>query len=245
MNRVVIVTGAGHGIGAAIARAFADEGDDVVITDIDADAAQDVALGIRGSGGSATAHRHDVSSDEAWAELSNELRVAGRMPSVVVNNAFRNTVAVAHELAPADWHATIDVTLGGVYRSVRTFHDTLTASRGTIVNIASIHALFAWPGHPAYAAAKGGMVALTRQLSRDYAPHVRVNAVLPGSIETRLWDAMDADERADAARQTTLGRLGRPEEIASVAVFLAGDGASYITGAAIPVDGGLSTTVTT
>jgi NAD(P)-dependent dehydrogenase (short-subunit alcohol dehydrogenase family) len=245
MNRVVVVTGAGHGIGAAIARAFAAEGDDVVVTDIDVDAAQEVALAIRASGGSATAHRLDVASDEAWDALSHELRSAGRPPSVVVNNAFRNTIAPAHELAPADWQSTIDVILGGVYRSVRTFHDTLSAARGSIVNVASMHALFAWPGHPAYAAAKGGVVALTRQLSLEYAPDVRVNAVLPGSIETRVWDSIDVAGRAAAAGQTTLGRLGRPEEVASVVVFLAGDGASYVTGAAVPVDGGLGTTVTT
>lgn len=245
MSRVVLVTGAGHGIGAAVARTFADVGDDVVVTDVDLDAAQGVALGIREAGGSATAHRLDVASDGAWDALSHALRSDGRPPAVIVNNAFRNTVAPAHELAPTDWQATLDVSLGGVYRSVRAFHDTLVAARGAIVNVASVHARFAWPDHPAYAAAKGGVVALTRQLSLDYAPHVRVNAVLPGSIETRVWDKADDATRDAAARQTTLRRLGRPEEIASVVVFLAGDGASYITGAEIPVDGGLTTTVTT
>ena len=241
MNRVVVVTGAGHGIGAAIARAFASEGDDVVVTDIDLNAADATARAI---GGSATAHGLDVSSDEAWDALSTELRATGRLPSVVVNNAFRNVVVPAHELPPEEWALTVDVILGGVYRSIRTFHDTLAAAGGSIVNVASVHALLAWRGHPAYAAAKGGVVALTRQLSLEYAPRIRVNAVLPGSIDTRVWDVVDEAGLDAAARQTTLGRLGRPEEIASVVVFLAGDGASYITGAAIPVDGGLSTTVT-
>ncbi|WP_022891633.1 SDR family NAD(P)-dependent oxidoreductase [Agromyces subbeticus] len=245
MNRVVLITGAANGIGAAVARAFAEQGDDVVVTDVDATTAADVARDIRERGGSATAHSLDVASDAAWQALSDELRAAGRAPAVLVNNAFRNTVAPAHELAPADWQATVDVTLGGVYRSVRTFHDALTAARGAVVNVASVHALLAWPGHPAYAAAKGGIVALTRQLSVEYAPHVRVNAVLPGSIATRVWESVDETARAAALRQATLGRFGLPEEIASVVVFLAGAGASYVTGVALPVDGGQSTTVAT
>lgn len=245
MSRVVLITGAAHGIGAATAQAFARAGDDVVVTDVDEAAALETAGALRAAGHRATGHRLDVSADQEWERLSTELRAADRPPAVVVNNAFRNTVAPAHLLQPGDWQSILDVSLAGVYRSVRTFHDTLTEARGSIVNVASVHALLAWPGHPAYAAAKGGMVALTRQLSLDYAPHVRVNAVLPGSILTRVWDGVDPDGHEAALRQATLGRFGRPDEIASVIVFLAGEGASYITGVALPVDGGMSTTVAT
>jgi NAD(P)-dependent dehydrogenase (short-subunit alcohol dehydrogenase family) len=243
VSRVVLITGAGNGIGGASADAFAGQGDDVVVTDVDESAAIRVAESLRAAGRAATGHRLDVSSDEEWSRLSAALRAEGRPPAVIVNNAFRNTVAPAHLLEPGDWHSILDVTLSGVYRSVRTFHDTLTDARGSIVNVASVHALLAWPGHPAYAAAKGGVVALTRQLSLEYAPHVRVNAVLPGSILTRVWDGVDPEDHESALRQATLGRFGRPEEVASAIVFLAGDGASYITGAALPVDGGMTTTV--
>lgn len=245
MRRTVLVTGGGHGIGAATARAFAEIGDDVVVTDIDRGAAEVVADDIRRSGGAATGHTLDVSMTADWTRLSDELRNAGRPPGVVVNNAFLHIPGQAHEMDDEQWNRQLDVTLSGVWRSIRTFHDTLTSARGSMVNVSSVHALLAWPGYPAYAAAKGGIVALTRQLSFDYAPHVRVNAVLPGSIETRVWDAASQAGREAAARQATLGRLGRPEEVAAVIRFLASEDASYVTGVALAVDGGQTTTVAT
>lgn len=237
------MTGAGHGIGAAVAQMFAARGDDVIVTDVDAEAAAKVAQLITSDGGMASAHRLDVASQSDWDSVAHELEGMHRLPSVVVNNAFRNVVAPAHELDSDGWESTLSVTLTSVYRSVRTFHDALVRNRGCLVNVSSVHALMAWAGHPAYAAAKGGMVALTRQLSMEYAPHVRVNAVLPGSIQTRVWDTVDAVAHAAAVKQSTLGRLGTPEEVASVVCFLASDEASYVTGIAVPVDGGQTSTV--
>jgi NAD(P)-dependent dehydrogenase (short-subunit alcohol dehydrogenase family) len=241
--RCVIVTGAGHGIGAATARRFAADGDLVIVTDVDLEAAEAVAASIRSTGGSGEAVWLDVGDSEAWAALRRALDDKQLAPAVVVNNAFRNTVAAAHDLDPAQWRSTIDVSLGGVYLSVHTFHDTLSAQRGSVVNVASVHALMAWRGHPAYAAAKGGVVALTRQLSLEYAPEVRVNAVLPGSIDTRVWDSASPEQRAAAAAAVSLGRLGTADEVAAVVAFLAGPEASYVTGAALPVDGGLTTSI--
>lgn len=243
--RTVLITGAGNGIGAASARAFGTAGDDVVVTDIDDDAAARVAAEISNAGGRASSHTLDVSNPAAWRSVSNELRRAGRPPAVVVNNAFLLITRPAHELDEDDWNRQLSVTLSAVYRSIHTFHDTLTGAGGNIVNVASVHALMAWPGHPAYAAAKGGMLALTRQLSVEYAPHIRVNCVIPGSIQTRVWDTADDADRKMAAQQSTLGRLGRPEEVAAAIKFLASDAASYITGTSIVVDGGQTSTVAT
>ncbi len=243
--RTVLVTGAGNGIGAAAARAFALAGDDVVVTDIDGVAAEGVAAQIREKGGRASSHALDVADPSAWDAISDDLRRADRAPAVVVNNAFLLIARAAHELDEDDWNRQIGVTLSAVYRSMHTFHDTLTAARGSMVNVASVHSLVAWPRHPAYAAAKGGVIALSRQLSVEYAPHVRVNCVLPGSIETRIWDAVDEAGREEAARQATLGRFGRPEEVAAAIVFLASEGASYITGASLVVDGGQTTRIAT
>lgn len=244
-STTALITGAAHGIGAATARALAQAGDDVVIADIDLDAARLVADEIRAAGGAATAHLLDVSSAEGWVALEVELRSAERLPGKIVNNAFFHVLSPAHELSEIDWARQVDVTLNAVWRSMKTFHDALTAQRGSMVNVASVHANFAWPGYSAYAAAKGGVVALSRQLSLEYAPEVRVNAVLPGSIETRIWDHADEAGRAAAIAQATLGRMGTPDEVANVICFLASDAASYVTGAAVPVDGGQSTTVAT
>lgn len=241
MKRTVLITGAGNGIGAATARAFGAAGDDVVVTDISLADAQAVAASIP----HATAHMLDVSDSDSWSAISAELRATNRPPAVIVNNAFVHVSAPAHELAEEDWNRELSVTLSGVYRSMRTFHDTLTAARGSMVNVSSVHALVAWPGHPAYAAAKGGIVALSRQLSFEYAPHIRVNSVLPGSILTRVWDSVDHEGLAAAVRQASLGRLGRPEEVASAILFLASDAASYITGTSLVVDGGQTSTTAT
>ncbi len=239
----VFITGAGSGIGAATATAFAAAGHDVIVTDIDGGRATAVAAGIVADGGAATGHRLDVADPQAWDMLAAELHEAGRSPGIVVNNAYAVVDAPAHEQTEVDWNRQLSVTLSSVYRSVRAFHASLTAAGGSVVNVGSVHALVAWPARPAYAAAKGGVVALTRQLSIDYAPKVRVNCVLPGSILTRVWDGTDEAGLSAAARQASLGRLGRADEVASAILFLAGDGASYITGTTLVVDGGQTTSV--
>ena len=155
MTRTVLITGAGNGIGAAAARVFAAAGDDVIVTDIDADAAAAVAAQIVAAGGAATAHRLDVADSEQWQQLSIELRSASRPPAVIVNNAFFQVAGIAHEQSEDVWKQQLSVTLSSVYRAMRTFHDTLTAARGSMVNVSSVHGVLSWAEQPAYGARQG------------------------------------------------------------------------------------------
>ena len=237
-----LVTGGGHGIGAATCRRLAAEGAVVVVADLDLDAAEVVAAELGDHG---RAVRLDVGAPESWDALADWAGGVGAPDGfdVVVNNAFTVVVRPAGELSPADWDRQIAVDLSGVYHCIRVLLDGLVARRGAVVNVASVHAVTGYPGHPAYAAAKGGVVALTRQLSAEYGASVRFNAVLPGAIQTRLWDTATPEDLAHHAGLAAAKRLGRPEEVAAAIAFLASSDASYVSGACLTVDGGLTTSV--
>lgn len=239
-GQVVVVTGGANGIGAATSRRFAEEGATVLIADVDDLLGALVAEEIRTRWGSADHVHCDVSDAGDWAALRDRVESLGRGLHVLHSNAFYERAAPAHELAQESWDAQIAVTLKGTYLGVATFAPLLGATGGSVVITSSVHALVGLPGHPAYAAAKGGLSALTRQLATEYGPQVRVNAVVPGPIETRAWSAISDEDRARSARSTVLGRLGRPEEVASVVTFLASSESSYVTGANVVVDGGWS-----
>ena len=237
-GRVVLVTGAASGIGAAAATRFAEEGASVVLADIEEAGAERVAAEIRGGGHEAFAVRCDVSSRSDWEEVSGLVRQRHGRLDVLHNNAFARDLAPAHLLEESSWERQLAVSLSSVYLSVRTFLPDLLEARGSIVNTSSVHALLGFPSHPAYAAAKGGIVALTQQLAVEYGPAIRVNCVLPGPIQTAVWDTASAEDLRRAAAGTAAGRMGRPEEVAAAVVFLASDDASYITGTSLLVDGG-------
>jgi NAD(P)-dependent dehydrogenase (short-subunit alcohol dehydrogenase family) len=237
-DRVALVTGAGNGIGAATARRLADEGADVIVADIDDDLGPAVTKQIQDAGGSATFVRLDVSSAKDWEQAARYVAEQHGRLDLLHSNAARVIIHPAHELTEGDWDAQLRVCLTGAWLGVRTFIDDLRRVRGSVVLTSSVHALVGMAGHPAYAAAKGALCALGRQLAVEYGPEVRVNTVLPGPIMTAMWDRVSEQDRITSAEATVAKRLGRPEEVAAVVAFLASDDASYMTGTSVVVDGG-------
>jgi glucose 1-dehydrogenase len=234
-EKVAIVTGGGSGIGAATAERLAEEGATVVIADVMDGPGEEVARRVSG-----VFVHCDVSSSSDWASLRSAVVDRWGRLDVLHSNAALDRPAPSHELAEADWDLVVAVGLKATYLGVGAFVGALRASGGAVVVTSSVHAVAGLPGHPAYAAAKGGLCALIRQLAVEYGPAVRVNAVVPGPVLTGMWDDVGEAERERSARATVAGRLGRPEEVAAAVAFLASGDASYITGATLVVDGGWS-----
>ncbi|MCD0447330.1 SDR family oxidoreductase [Glycomyces sp. A-F 0318] len=239
MNRfeggVAVVTGGAKGIGAACAARLASEGATVYVADVDEEAGRRLAERAEGD---VRFQRCDASGAEDWAALSSTVLGAHGRLDTLVSNAFASVPGAAHEIAEADWDLTLDVTLKAAYLGVKTFIEPLRAARGAVVAVSSVHAHRSHPGYTAYAAAKGGLSALVRQLAVEYAPDVRFNSVAPGPILTTHWADTSEEEIEFAGGQTLAGRVGRPEEVAAAVAFLASGEAGYVNGAELPVDGG-------
>jgi len=248
-GKVAIVTGGSRGIGQAIAERFAREGAAVVLVARTRAALETIAAAIARDGGAAAVLAGDATTEEVNAEMvALAERRFGRVTTLVANMGADLTAA-ATETTPADWDACLASDLKHLYLGARAAIPAMRAGGGgAIVSIASTAALRGIPNHAAYCAAKAGLANLTRALALDHGPHgIRANCICPGAVETpmlREWLAsfgpQESEMRSRLVARAPLGRMGRPEEIANLACFLASDEASYMTGAVIPVDGGTS-----
>jgi NAD(P)-dependent dehydrogenase (short-subunit alcohol dehydrogenase family) len=247
-NRAAIVTGAAMGIGRASALALAREGAAVTIADVDEAAGNKTRADIEAAGGRAIFVRTDVTSlADAKAATEGTLKAFGRI-DILVNNAARAIGGVVDEIEEDDWNRVISNNLTSVWRFMKCVVPVMRKQGGgAIVNISSVQSLKGFHGWPAYAAAKGGINALTQQTAAELAPaKIRVNAVAPGTIMTPLnekvfreaADPQDLIDRWNAAHP--IGRFGEAEEVAELVLFLASDRSSFITGDIIRVDGGLA-----
>jgi NAD(P)-dependent dehydrogenase (short-subunit alcohol dehydrogenase family) len=250
-GRVAIVTGGGTGIGRAVAARLVAEGAMVVIAEVKPELGEAAAIELRRAGGHVRFIACDVSSSaEVQAMMDSVVREEGRLDVLVNNAGLPGPLVPIDQLDDTAWQRVIGVNLGGVFHCVKYATPALVASgRGAIVNIASTFGMIGAPHTPAYAASKGGVIALTRQLAVDLGPRgVRVNAVSPGYVDNDMDQRRTRMTAADAAanlaaRQAAaalqpLGRQADTSEIAAAVAFLASDDASFMTGAIVPVDGG-------
>lgn len=239
-GRTAVVTGAASGIGAACARRLAADGAAVLLTDVRP--AEEEVERIRKDGGRARALVADVADEDAWAQAAGLAREEFGPVGILVSNAYTVEVAPADATSRASWDRQLAVCLTAAFLGVRACLPDLRDTEGSVVIISSVHALVGLPGHPAYAAAKGGLVALGRQLAVEYGPAVRVNTVLPGPIRTAAWDRVAPADQARSIAETVAHRFGEPDEVAAAVSFLVSSDASYITGTSLVVDGGWSAT---
>jgi NAD(P)-dependent dehydrogenase (short-subunit alcohol dehydrogenase family) len=240
-GKIALVTGAGSGIGRATARRLAAEGARVACIDLALDAAGETARAIEKAGGTAWAARVDVTDQAAGERIVAETVEHFGGLTTLVNSAGVRPVT-GDKAPPADeWQRVVDVNLTGTYFISRAGAKAIEASDGgSITNLASIFGLVGGSLAPSYAASKGAVVNLTRQMALQWAPRVRVNCVCPGVIETPMTAALRADPgwREAVLQRYPLGRFGQPEDVAAAILYLASDDAAFVTGVALPVDGG-------
>jgi NAD(P)-dependent dehydrogenase (short-subunit alcohol dehydrogenase family) len=244
-DRIAVITGAGGGIGRACAIEFAKAGAKVVVADVNSPSAQQTVQDIEAAGGVGLSVPTDVADPSAVEYLAAEtLRAFGEV-HVLLNNAAIQVNKTVEDTTVEEWNREIAVNLGGVFLCSKFFLPHLRKTRGAIINMSSVNGFFVEPFCAGYCATKAAIIALTKAMAIDHGKEgVRVNCICPGYIDAGLAEGYfqaqpdPAAARVAAGKLHALWRIGRPEEVARVAVFLASDDASFMTGSAVVVDGG-------
>ncbi len=243
-DRVAVITGGGSGIGAGIAKCFAREGASVVLVDINEEEAQAVASEIEGDGGRALPLHFDVGREEDVRRAVDETKNAFGRVDIAVNCAIQMAPGPLLDLSLEDWERLLRVGLTGTFLMCREAGRAMAAEGrgGAIVNLSSNGGLAPYPGTGAYSTCKAGVIMLTKQASLEWASHgIRVNAICPAHVETPLTAYLkDPEIRKGREDATPLGRIGQPEDVAAGALYLASDDASWVTGTALVIDGGVT-----
>jgi 3-oxoacyl-[acyl-carrier protein] reductase len=240
-NQVAVVTGAGRGIGRAIALRFAAEGADIVCVSRTAENSAKVAEEVRALGRRAWGHAVDVSDGAAVGTAAEAILAEAGKVDILVNNAGVTRDGLLMRMSEADWDTVLDTNLKGAFLFTKGFTRALIKQRsGRIINVASVIGLIGNAGQANYAASKAALIGFTKSAARELASRgITVNALAPGFIETDMTSVLGEQVRTELLNRIPLNSFGKPEDIAEAALFLAGPGARYITGQVLTVDGGM------
>ena len=241
-NKVAVVTGGGRGIGEAIARRLAGEGAAIAVCDVMLDTAQQVATSLGKNGTKASAYAVNVTDSKQVKEVCDKIVADFGHVDILVNNAGITRDGLLLRMSDEDWDAVLGVNLKGAFLFTRALCRTMLQQRsGVIVNIASIVGVVGNAGQANYSASKAGLIGFTKTIAKELASRgIRSNAVAPGFIQTPMTDKLSPEAKKMQTDFIALKRLGLPEDVANVVLFLASDLSSYVTGQVIAVDGGLA-----
>lgn len=240
-GKTAVITGAARGIGQAIAIDLASKGADIVLCDLQEEWLRETAEAVGKTGRKVTCRELDVTSHDAAQEVFGDIAATSGTIDILVNNAGITRDGLLMRMSEADWDAVLNVNLKGTFNCTKAVTRTMMKQRhGAIINIASIIGIMGNAGQANYGASKAGVIAFTKSTAKELASrNIRVNAVAPGFISSKMTDALSEDVRQNMLDAIPLKRFGEPQDVANVVTFLASDLSGYITGEVINISGGM------